>query len=184
MRWKVALFALVALLLVGEQVVFFSGGAAGTTGAPAARPLQATLSGTIQALAGGALGRSDRGVRRFWLTDLRADPRHPALRMVRLTWAINGDLSMGSVSAGAQIEVLLLLKALYTAQLPISMVRLTGTFGEHGPDGRGVEVPVLEVGLDGATAQLIDWETMDATSLWPLLHRYMVRQGFECQCQE
>lgn len=104
--------------------------------------------------------------------------------MLTLTWAINGDLSLGSVSSSAQLDIYLVLRSLYTAHVPITAVRMTGTFGERDRQGRHVEVPVMVVGMDGATAHLIDWQDMDAETVWPLVHRYMIQPGFECSCQE
>jgi hypothetical protein len=66
----------------------------------------------------------------------------------------------------------------------LSSVDLTGTFGDLDANGHPVEVKVLEVSLDSATAALLDWGNLDANSVWPLLHRVYLRPGFECQCQE
>lgn len=176
-----------AVLLAAEQVVFLLGGGAGGTPQAHVRVARAgpvTLAGRIEAQVAGALGRSDRGVRRFRLTALRADPRHAGLYTVSLTWAINGDLSLGSISASAQLDVYLVMRALYTAPLPLSTVRLTGTFGDRDKRGRAVEAPVLVVGMDRAVARVVDWQNMDATEVWPLVHRYFERPGFDCQCQE
>lgn len=184
---KHLLFAAVAVLLAAEQVTFLlGGGASGSRQAPAraAQAVPATLAGHIESRVAAALGPSDRGVRRFRLTALHADARQRGLYALNLTWAINGDLSLGSISAGAQLDVYLVMRALYTAALPISTVRLTGTFGDRDKHGRTVEVPVLIVGMDRAVARAVDWQNMDATEVWPLVHRYVERPGFECQCQE
>ena len=182
---KRAALALVAAALIAEQAVFFLGGSGGHKSHSAAAPSPATtFSAQAAAIVGAALGPSDRGVLRFRLTAVGRDPHDRGRRMVSLTWAINGDLSLGSVSAGAQADVFLLLRGLYSSRLPISMVRLTGTFGRRGVHGDDVEVPVLIVGLNRATARLIDWQNMDAGMVWPLLHHFMERPGFACQCQE
>lgn len=176
-----------AMLLAAEQVAFLLGGGVGGTKQAPVRRAQAgtlTLAGRIEARVAEALGRSDRGVRRFRLTALRADPRHKGLYALSLTWAINGDLSLGSISASAQLDVYLVLRALYTAPLPLSTVRLTGTFGDRDKQGHVVEAPVVVVGMDRAVARAVDWQNMDATEVWPLVHRYVERPGFECQCQE
>lgn len=182
-RRRVALLVVAAALLAAEQVWFF------THSETPARPriassATASLMGRVSALVASALGPSDRGVRRFQITSLPLAPGSHGQHSVSLSWAINGDLSLGSVSAGAQLEVFLVLRTLYTAHLPVTMVRMTGTFGQQDRRGRDVEVPVMIVGLNAATARLIDWQNMDASTVWPLLHRYMVRPGFDCQCQE
>ena len=184
---KRAALILVAAALIAEQAVFFLGGSGAHKGhgaAPAHATHATTFSGRVASIISAALGPGDRGVRRFRLTAISTDPRVHGQRIVNLTWAINGDLSLGSVSAGAQADVYLMLRGLYTSNLPISMARLTGTFGQRGAHGGDVEVPVLVVGMSRATARLIDWQNMDADMVWPLVHRYMERPGFECQCQD
>ncbi|MGH2410660.1 MAG: hypothetical protein ACRDGS_09865, partial [Chloroflexota bacterium] len=96
----------------------------------------------------------------------------------------NGDLTMGSVSAGAQVETYLVLHGLYTSGLPLSDVHLTGTFGDHDRTGRAIEVPVLKLELAARTIPRLDWSSLDDTTLWPLVHQLYVRPGFECNCQE
>lgn len=184
LKRKHLLFVAVALLLLGEQVMFLLDGGARNAHAPAVRAHPTSLSGRIEAQVAAALGTSDRGVRRFRLVALRPDARHAGLYTVNLTWAINGDLSLGSVSAGAQAEVFLMMRNLFTAHLPISFVRMTGTFGQQDKHGHDVEVPVLAVGMARSVAQVVDWQDLDATQVWPLLHLYMERPGFECNCQE
>jgi len=181
--WRLALLLLVAAALAGEQLLFLKGSASSV------RPHQgmaAHLSDArrVSLLIADALGPGDRGVTRVQLVGARADPVHKGARIVTLTWAINGDLSLGSVSSAAQLDVYLVLQNLYTAHLPISDVRMTGTFGERDSHGHDREVPVMTVGMDAATARVIDWQNMDATTVWPLVHHYMIRPNFECQCQE
>ena len=182
-RRRVALLVVAAALLAAEQAWFFATNEAPTR-PRVASAVPTSLRGRVAALVASALGPSDRGVQRFRITGLPLAPSGHGQRSVSLTWAINGDLSLGSVSAGAQLEVYLVLRTLYSAHLPLSMVRMTGTFGQQNRRGRDVEVPVMIVGLDAATARLVDWQDMDASTVWPLLHRYMVRPGFDCQCQE
>lgn len=181
---KRAALVLVAAALLAEQAVFFLGGGGHTSHRAAAPAPATTFSARVAAIVAAALGPSDRGVRRFRLTAVSNDPRERGQRAISLTWAINGDLSLGSVSAGAQADVYLMLRGLYTSNLPISTVRLTGTFGQRGAHGGDAEVPVLVVGMARSTARLIDWQNMDASMVWPLVHRYIERPGFECQCQE
>jgi len=161
---KIALAVTVAGLFAVEQVVFVLGSRASP---PVARaPVHGvTLAARIEALVSAALGASDRGVRRYRLAALTPDRRHAGMRAVALTWAINGDLSLGSVSAGAQLDVYLVMQSLYSSTLPISLVSMTGTFGQrvHGHDA---EVPVVAVSLDRATARRIPWSAMDAATVW------------------
>jgi len=185
LNWRAALLLIVAAGFAGEQLMFLGDSAsAGRTGAGPAQHLTGTERERVALLVAEALGPSDRGVARFHLAGLRADPARKGAQTLDLRWAINGDLSLGSVSSGAQLDVYLVLRTLYTARLPLSSVRMTGTFGQHDRSGRHVETPVMIVGLDAAAARLIDWQDMDASTVWPLVHRYMIQPGFECQCQE
>lgn len=181
--WRVALLLIVVAAFAAEQLIFLGNNTpAGRTGAQTAQHL--TGPRKIDALLAEALGPSDRGVTRFHLAGMDADPAQRGAYTLNLMWAINGDLSLGSVSAGAQLDVYLVLRKLYTARLPLRAVRMTGTFGQRGKHGHNVEVPVMIVGMDAATARLIDWQNMDASTVWPLVHQYMMRPGFECHCQE
>lgn len=182
---KILIASVLALALAVEQLLFFLGSGDSSPMPPASKALAhpSTLLGQVSALVAQTLGPSDRGVRRFWVTSIARAPGQPGLSAVSLTWAVNGDLSIGSVSAGAQLELYLVLRTLYSAHLPIGAVTMTGTFGQRTAAGQSVEVPVLRVGLDRSIARLINWDAVDATTLWPLLRRPMVRPGFECQCQ-
>jgi len=190
-RLKILLPILLGLGLVIEQIVFFHGGAnssptptsaAATTAAIPGKP--GTLFYRVATVVNQALGPSDRGVTRFHIDSLALDPAHPGQRILSLTWAVNGDLTMGSVSAGAQVETFLVLHKLYTSHLPLSDVRLTGTFGNRDRVGHTVEVPVLKLELAARTIPVLDWSSLDDTTLWPLIHRIYIRPGFECNCQE
>src|SRR5438132_739826 len=89
-RWRAVLLAVLVGLLAVEQVWFAMGQSPHSRShATAAR--RATLTRQISALVADALGASDRGVRRFRLGGLRADPAHRSLGILTLTWAINGD---------------------------------------------------------------------------------------------
>jgi hypothetical protein len=177
---------LAALLLLGEQLVFLrdSGSGPSTAGTIARGKQPHTTLQRIGVLVSDALGPSDRGVRRYRIISIKPDPRNRGRSLVHIEWAINGDLSLGSVSAWSQVEVYLMLRALYTAKMPLSYIQLTGTFGDRGPNGAHREVRVLDLGLDARTASLMDWATLDAVTVWPLLHHTYSRSGFECQCQE
>ncbi|HEY8284598.1 MAG TPA: hypothetical protein VIJ28_09445 [Chloroflexota bacterium] len=187
-RPKILLPLVLGLGLLVEQVVFFHGGANSSpvrSSAPAGIPGNpGTPYHQVATVVNQALGPSDRGVNRFHIDSLAADPAHRGKRVLTLTWAVNGDLTMGSVSAGAQVETFLLLRSLYTSHLPLSDVRITGTFGNHDRAGRAVEVPVLRLELAARTIPAEVWSSLDDTTLWPLIHRLYVRPGFECNCQE
>lgn len=181
--WRAVLLAVVIAAFAGEQIVFVRSSLPWGQ-VRAVQPRQGMGQADVAALVADALGPSDRGVTRLRLVGRQTDPRHRGMYSLNLTWAINGDLSLGSVSAGAELDVYLVLRALYTAHLPLGAVRMTGTFGELERSGHHVETPVMIVGMDAATARLIDWQDMDAAMVWPLVHRYMMQPGFECQCQE
>jgi len=185
LRPKLLLPLALGLILVVEQLVFLRGGNSSSASTPpAARSVSGSLSTRVSSVVAQALGPSDRRVTRFHIDSLSPDTANPGKRVLSLTWAINGDLTMGSVSAGAQVETFLLLHNLYTSHLPLSDVRLTGTFGDHDRAGRAIEVPVLKLELSARTASALDWTALDDTTLWPLIHRLYIRPGFECNCQE
>jgi hypothetical protein len=176
----------VILFLVAEQIIFFRDSA--TVTSPITNGSKATTDVTLVArvdtAVNEALGPSDRHARRFAVQSLTPDEHKQGQSILHLRWAINGNLALGSVSAWAQFEAYSLMEGLFTSGLPLSSVDLTGTFGDHDANGHAVEVKVLQVSLDSATAALLDWGNLDANSVWPLLHRVYVRPGFECQCQE
>jgi hypothetical protein len=178
-RSRILLMAVLILALAAEQVYFLRGSTAQSAATPVV-PAGAGVPGQLRALAMNALGPSDRGARRSSLT-ATSDKRHRYA--VVMTWAINGDLSMGSVSDGAELEAYLTLRAFYSSGLPLSSVRMTGTFADRAPGGGTQEVPVLSIGLDQNVARQISWSAVDAGSLWPLLRHYMERPGFACNCQ-
>lgn len=186
MRPRFLIVGCVVLLLLAEQLAFFRSGSSSSPPATPSRAVQATggLRAQVSSLLAQALGKSDRGVRRFHIDALATDPGHPDHSILHLTWAVNGSLAMGSVSAGAQVEVYLMLSTLYTHHLPLSDVWLTGTFGDHDRAGRPIEVTVLKLELGAHTAALLDWGSLDATTVWPLIHRIYIRPGFVCNCQE
>jgi len=189
-RPKILLPLVLGLGLLIEQIVFFDSGANSSPAksspavSAASTAIRGTLDQRVATVVSQALGPSDRRVARFHIDSLSADPAHPGQRILSLTWAVNGDLTMGSVSAGAQVETFLVLHSLYTSHLPLSDVRLTGTFGNHDRAGHAIEVPVLKLELAARTIPVLDWSSLDDTTLWLLIHRIYVRPGFECNCQE
>lgn len=177
---KAALLLALAIGLVGEQVVLAlnNTGSAGRTNLHPSR----TVSGQLDALIRGALGPSDRGVRRFRVERLTPAPGHPGYRAVTVIWTINNDLSAGTIGNGAQVDVYTLFSSLFESHLRLWRVSLIGTYPVTGRDGRVRERPVIRVSLDAPTARAIaagGWSNLDALSLWPLVHREYVNPDFQ-----
>lgn len=164
------------LVLVG-QGIFLSRSLGGGT-EPAAPP-SGSLSHRLHVILARALGPSDRGVQRFRI--LRIASVHTNQKAVDITWAINDDLSGGTIGNGAEAEVYTMLRDLYSANLPIALVRLDGTY----PLAAGKrDAIVMRLSMDRRTAALIDkvgWDTLDPQTLWPLVQRTYVNPALQPQ---
>ncbi len=166
----VVLFASV----VGEQALFAlnSTASAGTHSKP-----PTTLRGKVHAALVNALGPSDRGVRRFQLLSIQTDSANRG-KVVTVRWSINNDLSTGSIPNGAQADAYLIFADLFQVRAPIRRVNLIGTY----PHGTSHDTPVMRLWLDRKTAYQVGsygWGTIDAQTLWPLIHRTYIAPDFE-----
>lgn len=143
-----------------------------------------TLSGHINAILYDVMGNSDRGIQRFHIDSLTPDPHFPGLKDLTVHWAINFDLSAGSVGRGAQMDVYYSLERLYQAHVPLATIRMIGTFANKNAKGQYFEQRVLDVSLTKPVADLIVWNTIDDQTLWPILHHAYTMPGFLCNCTE
>jgi hypothetical protein len=174
---KIALVAVIALGLLVEQVVF----AIADSGTPQkARPtyFPPTVIGKLDRALTNALGSSDRGVRRFRIMRLTPDPRMPRHRDITVRWAVNNDLSGGTLGNGAQADVYLMLSNLYRSGIPLNRIDLLGTYPETG----AAERTIMRVWMDWRTASYLTkngWGTVDAQIVWPLVHRDYVSPNFQ-----
>jgi hypothetical protein len=171
----------VALVLVGQGIFLVRALSSEGAEYTAPAPTHGTLAQRINAVLSAALGPSDRGVRRYRLTSIIADTAHPALRDVGITWAINDDVAAGSIGNGAQQDVYTVLRDLYTASLPLALVRLTGTYPMRQGDPVQ-EMVVMRLSMDWRTAQTIGqvgWDTMDPETVWPLVTRQLVAPAMQ-----
>lgn len=183
-RIRFALAALVVgLVLIGQGIflvrVATSGGSQGII---QSFPRTGTLSQRLHTVVNTALGGSDRGVRRFAITAITTDPARRTLKDVSITWAINDDISAGSVGNGAQLDVFAMLRNIYSAHLPIALVRLRGTYPvpQHGGSAR--EATVMRLSMTRHVANVIgqgDWSNVDPESVWALTHRAYVNPDFQ-----
>lgn len=168
------MLVVLALALAGEQVVFAALNSSGSPGRHVARPT--TVRGKIDLALHDALGSSDRGVRRFRILSL-----HKGANGYRLTirWAINDDLSAGTVGDGAQTDVYLVFSDLFAFHIPFDRVNLVGTYPVSHEAG---ETPVMRLWIDRKVASVISsygWNTLDPETVWPLIHRAYVAPDFQ-----
>jgi hypothetical protein len=176
-RAKVALVVVIALGLLVEQVVFAiaDAGSSQKTRQPHFPP---TMMGKLDRALTNALGSSDRGVRRFRVLNVTPTPTKPRYHDVTVRWAINNDLSGGTLGNGAQADVFLMLSNLYTSGVRLDRINLVGTYPETGKSER----TVMNVWMNWRTASVLarnGWGTLDAEIVWPLVHRAYVSPNFQ-----
>jgi hypothetical protein len=182
---KISMALSVVALVVAGQIIFFvgavkdSGPALVTGNTPA---LHGSVPQKLRTILAVSLGPSHRGADRFKITKIQSDTTNPRLKVVDIRWSIGNDLSAGSVGNGAQIDVLAMLQGIFTARLPIEMVRLDGTYPVRNHVGQSVETTVMKLSMDRHTANLISrsgWGNMDPQTLWPLVDRRFVANDFQ-----
>jgi hypothetical protein len=72
-----------------------------------------------------------------------------------------------------------ILRSLFTSGLPIGTVQLTGTYPNRQSNH---DVTVMRLSMSRTVARTITqagWDTMDPQTVWPLLARHYVAQGFQ-----
>lgn len=164
---------LLALVLIGQ--VFYVLDLRGTAQTAPVVPVHAGPAQRLSASIAAALGPSDRGVRRFRL----ALQRSPGARTWELTvtWAINSNLSQGTVGNGAENDVYNILQAVYTSGLPIRSTRLVGTYPLGSTSGHAHEAVVMRLLMSATRAALVNgisWDTLTPQDVWGLLDRRSV----------
>lgn len=173
---RAGFIVLVGLALLGEQV--FLALHTGSQMSVANPNGVKTVKGKLDLALKQALGKSDRGVRRFRVSVKRISAAPTAL-VVTVHWSINADVSTGSVGNGAEADAYLIFGHVYSLNLPIKRVNLVGTF----PVGHPVQDrPVMKLWLGRNTAKVVGrdgWGTLDAETLWPLIHRSYVSPDFQ-----
>lgn len=172
-----AFIAVTALIVIG-QIMFLVRAGSGAFGLSPVVSLHGTPVQRLNQVAAQALGPSDRAVRRYSLAARRdATGRY----VVNVRWAINDDLSQGTVGNGAVLDVYNLLRGLYGAGVPIQVIRLTGTFpASHGATAR--ESVVLRLSMNRSEAALVartGWDVLDPQTVWPLVERHYVNPAFQ-----
>ena len=184
-RCGIALAVLVTILILAGQAIFFvdavRSGALASSVSPSNVPIHGSIAHRLHVATAGALGPSDRGVRRFQLTTVRPDRSNPRLVDVDLTWAINNDLSAGTIGNEAQAEVYAVIRDIFTASLPVASLSLHGTYPVSGAGGTERETVVMELSIArpvALAAGQVGWDGMEPATLWPMLHRTYVAPGF------
>jgi hypothetical protein len=179
-RAKIAFLALIAAAVVIEQVVFTIAdmSSAHHTSQPARVAQPRTLRGKLNLALYQALGGSDRGVRRFRVLSIGSGRTANRYKTVTVRWSINNDLSAGTLGDAAEADVYLILSHIFSLHEPIGRVNLVGTYPMDTHRG---EQPVVRVWMDRKTANVIGqggWGTVDAQTVWPLVHRVYVNPDF------
>jgi hypothetical protein len=138
--------------------------------------------GPYDRLLASALGSSDRGAQRFQVVSLRHDRDQPSGVDVTIRWAINDDLTFGSIGNGAETDAFLVFRALYTSNLPIANVVVIGTYPRPAGHGRTKEQTVMILTVDRAMARTVStagWDELGPQVVWPMMRRRYVASGFE-----
>lgn len=94
-----------------------------------------------------------------------------------LTWAINNDVSSGTIGDGAQADAYDILHNLAT-QVSLTEVRLIGTYPVHGAR----ELVVMRLEANQRLLHLlraVGSDGLDPQSLWPLLRHTYVYPALE-----
>jgi hypothetical protein len=185
-RFGVGLACTVVALIILGQVLFLVKAArsgAWTSAASVPRiPTTGSLSYRLSVVLSGALGSSDRGVRRFEVTRTRADTANHRLSTVGVRWAINNDLSAGTIGNGAVQDVYLMLRDIFTSGLRIATVNLSGTYPMRDRLGHTHETVVMRLAMTRRVAAIADktgWDNLDSQTLWPLTIRHYVNAEFQ-----
>lgn len=156
-----------SLLIVGGQIIAVVQSAQSDRSAVPI-PRHGPLPVRIAAALTDALGPSDRGVRRFRIAALR----HNAGNRLTVTWAINNDISGGTVGDGAAADAYDILHDLAAAHIPLATVQLIGTY----PIG-GHERIAMRLGANRRLLRLlaaVGSDGLDPQSVWPLVRREYV----------
>jgi hypothetical protein len=177
--------AVVTLVIIG-QVIFLAralgSGVWNASDSSALVPTHGTLTHRLQVALGAALGGGDRGVRRFEVVRIAPSGSQSKLSTVNVRWAINDDISAGTVGNGAQDDVYAAFRDVFSAGLPLASVRLDGTYPMSDRHGSTRETVVIRVAMSRSTAATIGrigWENLDPQTAWPLIDRLYVNPQFQ-----
>lgn len=169
-----------ALAIIG-QIIFLTrsiGSGALTSGSAVVKvPRTGSLVHRLDVVLANALGTSDRGVKRFRVAAVQPAAHHRAA--VSITWAINSDISSGTVGNGAQQDAYVMLRDLYTSGLPIASARMSGTYPLGSHNRETVVMRLAMTRQEAATAAQAGWDNLDAESFWPLIDRIYVNPQFQ-----
>ena len=174
---------MVALILTGQIIFLVNAARSGAMmGAGTDVPRGGTFRHRVAAVLNNALGPNDRGVHRFQLKVVFPATGNRTLSAIEVQWAINNDLSAGTIGNAAEADVYLMLRDLYTSGLPIAAVQLTGTYPIRTAAGRTRETAVMRLAMSRSIAMTIartGWDNLDAQEVWPLVERSYVNPQFQ-----
>src|SRR5579875_3644383 len=159
-----------ALIFLGQGIALYRAAESGAT-APLPIPRTGSLQHRMSVALRSALGPSDRHVARFHIDSIRTAPGTSGRKIVTVTWAINNDLTWGTLGNGAQVDAYIILRALYDSGFPVARVNLTGTYTTHTHHESVVMRLAMPRRVDRLLKQAGGWNEYDAGSVWPLIHR-------------
>ncbi|HLJ69500.1 MAG TPA: hypothetical protein VKX16_19265 [Chloroflexota bacterium] len=171
----------VALILAGQAIFLVRSIGSGTLTAGTST-LHGSLTQRVNSVVAGALGPSDRGVPRFRVTSIKRERADRRLIDIAMTWAINNDLSAGTIGSGAAADVYTVLRDLYTANLSVGTVSLDGTYPLRKGSGPSRETVVMRLVMPRSVAAMVNaagWDSLDVQTFWPLVHRLYVDPQFQ-----
>lgn len=177
----------VALIVIGQVLYLVHAAQSGSLSDTQTVPGHGSLRHRLDVALTNALGPSDRAVRRFHISALQSDPRHHSMWAADITWAINNDLSSGTVGNGAASDVYAMVRNVYTAHLPISTLRMNGTYPMRGAAGRSRETVVMRLEMRAAVVRTVasaGWDNLDPQTFWPLVDRLYVNPAVQPMSSE
>jgi hypothetical protein len=180
----------VAVVLVGQILFVLAARRSASTGGVYAQviyPHESALAGLLARVLSTAVSPGDRSVPRVHITSLSRDRSQPGRKDLALSWAINTDLTFGTIGNGARVDAVALLRAIYTSGLPIASTNLSGTYFLPDAKGKSHERTVMRLSLDLPRAELITdagWDELGPDVIWPMLRHTFVAPDFEPTQQE
>jgi hypothetical protein len=177
-----AIGVVACLTVLGQALYFLHAATSGSLTNSAIIPKHGSFLYRLDAAVGGALGTSDRQVRRFRISSIQTSLASPHLKDVHVTWALNKGLSSGTVGNGGMLDAYSVLRSIYNSRLPVANVQLIGTYPLKARRSHPEETTVMRLSMSRQVALLIaraGWDTMDPQTVWPLLSRHYVAPDFQ-----
>jgi hypothetical protein len=95
-----------------------------------------------------------------------------------IKWAINENLTENMTKRGAQIDVVNVLKAAHAANVPITVVRLEGSFSLVDKFGNSSETQVLRLTYNAATINRFNFENFLTQNVYTVADSSWIHPAF------